>query len=250
MARQVNTILLLIFCISCSIYGFSSGQVPVPIDSVNYNRIQHKKVRKLISQQKEYGINTFDDIRTVCYSKPDSASYRTFEKAQIIRQDVDVVWNNLVNQSPSEEFDGRIVTFGLLYSKQYQNLIYTNEPVDGIEEGQVLFFNLRMLSGIKNLAVALEVTRLDPDAKTVEYCYVDHGDTKGTQKFLLSATPEGFTEIRQITKYRCNSRLRDRRLYSFFHERIVKEFFCNLKLKSEQSNATVSPEIKATLTTQ
>jgi hypothetical protein len=250
MARQVNSLVLLIFCTICSFYGYSSGEVPVPIDSVEYLRIQHKKVRELISKQKEYGIRTFDDIHTVCYSKPDSANYRTFEKSQIIRQQIDVVWYNLVNQSPSDEFDGRIVTFGLLYSKHYQNLIYSNEPVSGLEEGQVLFFNLRMLSGIKNLAVALEVTRLDPFAKVVEYCYVDHGDTKGTQKFLLSATPEGFTEIKQITKYSCNSRLRDRRLYSFFHERIVKEFFCNIKLKSEQFTPAGIPEIKATLTTQ
>jgi hypothetical protein len=235
MTRQLHIVILLILSTLSFIDGFSSGKVPVPIDSVDYTRIQHKKVRKLISLQKEYGITTFGEINPVCYNKIDSADYRTYKKSQIIRQDIELVWQNLVQQSPSDEFDGRIVTFGLLYSKQYNRLIYKNEPISGIEEGQVLFFNLRMLSGIKNLAVALEVTRLDHQEKTVEYCYMEHGDTKGTQKFILSSTPEGFTEIKQITKYRCNSRLRDRRLYSFFHERIVKEFFRSLKLKSEHS---------------
>jgi hypothetical protein len=230
----VQIFLLLAFAFAC-FSGFASGNTPVPIDSVDYNRISHKKVRKLISAQKHFGIRTFDEITPVCYNTPDSNYYRTFITSQIIRQDVNVVWNNLIHQSPSAEFDGRIVSFGLLYSKQYHNFLYKNESNTGIEEGQILFFNLRVLSGIKNLAVAMEVTRLDHAEKIVEYCYVDHGDTKGTQKFTLKATPDGFTEITQLTRYKCKSKLRDRRLYSFFHGRIVKEFFAAIKTKSESN---------------
>jgi hypothetical protein len=234
MARNtLKLILFLIFVFNC-FSGFSAINVPVPIDSVDYTRIQHKKVRKLISRQKHYGVRTFDEIIPVCYNTIDSGNYRTYTKSQLIRQDINVVWNNLIHQSPSTEFDGRIVTFGLLYSKRHNNFLYTNESYEGIEEGQILFFNLRVLSGIKNLAVALEVTRMDIDHKEIEYCYVDHGDTKGTQKFTLTSTSEGFTEITQLTRYKCKSRLRDRRLYSFFHERIVKEFFNTIKIKSEK----------------
>jgi hypothetical protein len=235
MLRKLSRFILLAILVTTCLSGFSVGSVPVPIDSVDFSRIKHKKVRKLISMQKQFGVSTFDEIHPVCYNTLDSNNYRTFKKSQVIRQDISVVWNNLIHQSLNEEFDGRIVTFGLLYSKKYNNLLYKNEPTSGIEEGQVLFFNLRMLSGIKNLAVALEVTRMDNDNKTVEYCYVDHGDTRGTQKFSLRPTREGFTEICQITKYRCKSRLRDRRLYSFFHERIIKEMFNSIKNKSERN---------------
>lgn len=207
------------------------------IDSVDFNRIQHKKVRKLISQQKHFGVRTFDDIQPVCYSSLDSGTFKIFKKSQLIKQDINVVWNNLIHQSPSDEFDGRIVTFGFLYSKRMNRFLYKNETYDGIEEGQILFFNLRVLSGIKNLAVAMEVTRLDNDQKEIEYCYVDHGSTEGTQKFTLTSTPEGFTEITQITRYKCKSKLRDKRLYSFFHERIVNEFFAAIKTKSENDKS-------------
>lgn len=231
-------ILFLIFTFTC-FSGFAENFVPVPIDSVDYNRIEHKKVRRLISKQKHFGVSTFDEIHPVCYTSTDSGNYQTFTKSQLIRQDVNVVWNNLIHQSPSDEFDGRIVTFGLLYSKRYNNFLYKNEAYDGIEEGQILFFNLRVLSGIKNLAVAMEVTRMDNEQKEIEYCYVDHGDTRGTQKFTLKPTAEGFTEITQLTRYKCKSRLRDRRLYSFFHERIVMEFFKSIKSKSESGKLTV-----------
>lgn len=231
--------LTLVFIISC-LTVFASGNKPVSIDSVNYRRIEHKKIRKLITMQKKFGISTFDEIHPVCYTAPDSLNYRTFTKSQLIRQEMDVVWNKLTHQSPSDEFDGHIVTFGLLYSKKYQNLLYPDELSAGYEEGQVLFFNLRVLKGIKNLAVALEITRLDNDLKEIEYCYVDHGDTKGTQTFSLKPAPHGYTEITQVTKYKCKSRLRDRRLYSFFHERIVNEFFGALKNKCESGNEGVA----------
>jgi len=212
---------------------FSTGKVPVPIDSVDFERVPHKKVRKLLSHQKRFGVNTFNEINTVCYNSPDSGLYNTFAKTQLIKQDIGIVWANLTQLSPNDEFDGRIVTFGLLYSKKHNNILYRNEAKPGIEEGQILFFNLRVLSGIKNLAVALEVTHLDNDNKTIEYCYVDHGSTKGTQMINLTSTAEGYTQIEQITWYKCNSKLRNNRLYSFFHEKIVNELFENIKDKSE-----------------
>ena len=229
-------LVLLIFCYT----GFSEAIGPVSIDSVNFKRIEHKKIRKLISMQKDFGVKTFDEIHPACYNVPDSLDFRTFEKSQLIRQDEDVVWQHLVHQSPNDEFDGRIVTFGLLYSKKNHTLMYHNDSSTGIEEGQLLFFNLRLLRGIKNLAVALEVTRVDNENKEFEYCYVDHGDTKGTQKFSLRPTPDGFTELTQVTKYHCKSRLRDRRLYSFFHEQIVKEFFTAIKKKCESGKESIA----------
>jgi hypothetical protein len=239
MARHHSHLLFILIFAFAWFPGYSNGNLPISIDSVDFNRIQHKKIRKLITRQKQFGVSTFDDMLPVCYNLPDSNYYQTFKKSELIRQDINVVWNNLIHQSPSDEFDGRIVTFGLLYSRKLNNFLYKNESYAGIEEGQILFFNLHVL-GIKNLAVAMEVTRLDIDHKEIEYCYVDNGSTKGTQKFMLKSTPEGFTEITQITKYKCKSRLRDRRLYSFFHERIVEEFFAAIKNKSENGKGSMA----------
>jgi len=239
MARQHFHLLLILIFVSFWFPGLSAGIMPASIDSVDFNRIQHKKVRKLISRQKHFGVRTFDDMLPVCYNILDSNDYQTFKETELIRQDINVVWDNLIHQSPSDEFDGRIVTFGLLYSKKRNNFLYQNESYAGIEEGQILFFNLHVL-GIKNLAVAMEVTRLDEARKEIEYCYVDHGSTRGTQKFLLKSTPEGFTEITQLTRYKCKSRLRDQKLYSFFHKRIIEEFFAAIKNKSETGKGNMA----------
>ena len=100
-----------------------------------------------------------------------------------------------------------------------------------------------MLSGIKNIAVAMEVTRMDNAQKVLEYCYIDHGNTRGTQQFILKPLPDGKTEITQITRYKCKSRLRDRRLYSFFHERIVREFLRSIKNRSESRAIAMANEV-------
>lgn len=227
------TVLALLAMQLISFSGLAGEHPPVSLDSVNFKQIRHKKIRDLIRHQKLCGIRTFNDIQPVCYNTSDSDYFRTFTKSQLIRKDIHTVWEGLVHQSPLKEFNGRIVSLDLLYSKSSNNLQYTNQNIEGIEVGQILFFNLRMLGGIKNIGVAMEVTRMDNDLKELEYCYVDHGNTRGTQSFTLRPTSSGFTEITQVTRYRCKSKLRNRRLYSFFHERIVKEFFASIKSRSE-----------------
>lgn len=227
------SIFLFSFIIYFAFPGFVSGQLPVSIDSVDFHRITQRSVRHLIKQQKHFGVKTFNELQTVCYKEQESDTYNSYKKSQLFRQNIDVVWNNLVHQSPSAAFDGRIVTFGLLYSKKLNNFLYRDQSYEGVETGQTLFLNLRLLSGIKNIAVAMEVTRVDNDQKVIEYCYIDHGSTQGTQKFSLKSTPEGFTEISHESRYKSKALLRSHGLYTYFHGRIVKEFFSNIKTKSE-----------------
>ncbi len=227
------SILLFFFIIYFAFPGFVSGQLSVSIDSVDFHRIQQKSVRHLIRHQKHFGVRTFNDLCTVCYNNQESDTYNSFRKSVLIRQNIDVVWNNLVHQSPSAAFDGLIVTFGLLYSKSQNNFLYKDQTYAGIETGQTLFLNLRLLRGIRNIAVAMEVTRLDNDEKVIEYCYIDHGSTQGTQKFSLKSTPEGFTEISHESTYKSKALLRSQGLYSFFHGQVVNEFFNTIKTKSE-----------------
>jgi len=224
--------ILLILVISF-LPGFATGNTPVPIDSVDYKRIEHKKVRMLIRKQKHFGIKTFSDMNPVCFNTTDSDRYHTFSKSLLIRQDIDAVWDNLIQLAPQDEFNGSIAKFALLYSKNQNNILYSTDVKKGIEEGQILFFNLCVLGGIRNLAVALEVTCLDKNRKTVEYCYIDHGNTKGTQQIILTSTPEGYTIITQHTLYRCNFRMRNNRIYAFFHERIVNDLFHNIQKKCD-----------------
>ncbi len=227
------SVFLFSFILYLAFPGFTCGQVPVSIDSVDFHRIEQKSVRHLIKHQKHFGVQTFNELHTVCFNNQESDSYDSFWKSQLIRQNIDVVWNNLVHQSPSAPFNGRIVTFGLLYSKKQNDFLYKDQSYEGVETGQTLFLNLRLLRGIKNIAVAMEVTRLDSNQKVIEYCYIDHGSTQGTQKFSLKSTPEGFTEISHESRYKSKALLRSHGLYTYFHGRVVKEFFSNIKTKSE-----------------
>jgi len=213
----------------------SAEYTPIPIDSVDYEKIQHKKVRRLVRDQHQLGIHFFNDLHPSCAVIADSNTYGIHIKSQLIRQDIEKVWNIVSKQSVKDEFNGRIVSFGFLYARGSNKLSYINDDCKGLEVGQIVFFNLRLLRGFMNLAVALEVTRVDSGNKTIEYCYLSNGKTEGTQQVSLKPTPEGYTVITQFTRYKCKSKLRDKRFYAFFHGRIVRELLGNLKRKSEIS---------------
>jgi len=72
-----------------------------------------------------------------------------------------------------------------LFSKLQNKIIYIDEKYDGLEEGQLIFYNLRMLGGLMNLAVALEITKVDEEQKMIRLCYLKNGKSEGT---VISST--------------------------------------------------------------
>ena len=97
-------------------------------------------------------------------------------------------------------------------------------------EGQVFFINLDLLGGLKKLVVAYEVTKVDDDNKTIQFCYINNGVSEGTQRIILSKTEDGETKGHHNKIYRSQSKIRDKFLYPGFHKMIVKELHKNLMI--------------------
>ena len=232
--RDYLPVIALAFFLFLRTFSLANDIVPVSIDSIDYHRIVYEKVRKLVSTYKKSGINAFGELQTVCFNEDNPADFRTYKRTRLIRQNIRVVWQNCTRQSMNEQKEGKIMNVGLLVSGNINSLYYSNEIPRDIEVGQKLFFNLRLLGGLKNVGVAMEVTDIDNDKKIVKYCYLDHGLTKGTQEITLKTTPEGFTEITHYTRYKCRSWLQNNVLYDIFHGHIVKEFLQQLKDQSEK----------------
>ena len=82
--------------------------------------------------------------------------------------------------------------------------------------------------GIYNLAVALEITKIDEQNKTIVFSYVNGGKSKGEQILHFITTADGYTEIIHETLFRSDSKFRDKVLYPFFHNKAINEFHRNM----------------------
>jgi hypothetical protein len=99
-----------------------------------------------------------------------------------------------------------------------------------LDTGQVFFVNLKLLRGIYNLAVGLEIITIDSQNKTIQFSYVKGGKSEGVQTIRFFETEEGSTKILHISEFRSNSHFRDKRLYPRFHKKFIYEFHENMLL--------------------
>ncbi len=218
--------LLLIFC---SIVWGKSSYAQLKLNAVDFNKVSQKKVQNLLKHQFDGGANYFMDLRPSCYNVKDSINYSQQNSSHIIKETILKVWAKLKSIRPKDEYNGKMVSFGFLYSKRMDKIFYNNDDIKGIEEGEVLYLNLKLLGGIKNIAVALEVTKVDEDNKIIQFCYLDNGMTEGTQQVRLIEDKDGNTIITQESHYRNKSKFREKRLYPIFHRQAVNELHVNIQ---------------------
>lgn len=217
-----------------SILGLSMNSfAQLPLSSVDFNRIPQKKVRNLVRQQHCEGIVFFSDIKSTCYSERDSISYSFQRSSHTIKEKIQNVWIRLKSLKPKDEYNGKIVSFGFLYSNKLNRIFYIDDDYKEIEEGEIIYLNLKLLGGVKNLAVAIEVTKVDDINKTIQFCYIENGMSEGTQQIKLTENDDGNTEISQETRYRNRSKFREKKLYPIFHHQAVSELHTNLKVLIE-----------------
>jgi len=227
-ASRMRLMVPLIFFM-CSILLSQISYAQIHINSVDFKRVPQKKVQDLLKQQAESGVNYFTELRPSCYEEQDSNKYSFQNSSHIIKEKILKVWAKLKSIRPREEYSGKMVSFGFLYSKSKDKIFYDNDDIKGIEEGEVLYLNLKLLGGVKNIAVALEVTKVDEVNKTIQFCYLDNGMTQGTQQVRLTENRDGNTIISQESRYRNRSKFREKRLYPIFLQKAVNELHLNIR---------------------
>ena len=206
--------------------GNAAAQVPGEL--LDLNRIPQKAVRDLVSREHVKTASDFQHIVTACYRKEDSLNYLTDVKTYEVKSGIRNVWEKYTNISPRKAWNGHLVKFGFLFSRPKNKFIYAENANEPIRVGNIIYVNLRLLKGLKNMGVAFEITRLDEITKTICFCYLRDGVSQGSQEIRFSEMPNGYTKISHVTHYRSRSAFRDRELYPIFHAMFVGEFHQNV----------------------
>jgi hypothetical protein len=199
---------------------------------IDLDKINPKKVRQFLMKFGLTHIEQFAKLKPVCFNEAMAKSYRKHFRTFIIEQDISTVWNAYATIHPNEAWNGNMLSFGVQYSRCTHSFQYINDPYAGMQMGQILILNLRLLWGMVNIAVAHEIAEINQKERIIKMCYMPGGASEGSQWISLKETKEGFTEIEHLTYYKSKSRFRDTILYPRLHTMAITEFHESVRKKT------------------
>ena len=179
--------------------------------------------------QQNNQIQSFSDIKPSIKTNSKIEGYRNHVKEYFLKDSLTKVWRHYLITNPGNSWNGRKVSFGMLFSKKDKKIVYSDESISKIDTGQVIYLNLKLLKGIANLATVFEFITIDKEKRIIEFSYIKGNVTEGKQRLQFAETPRGHTIILHTSFYKSNSIFRDRFLYPFFHDKISNEFHRNMK---------------------
>lgn len=200
---------------------------------IDFLRIKHKSVHKLFGKNKILSLQNLSDLQSFCYDPAHTKKYHKHLKSFRILAPLEKVWETYKTISPQDTWKGRMVSFGVMYSRKRNQLSFYDDAYQGIEAGQLIFLNLNLFGNVAHLAVGHEVVDIYDDLKQIKICYVQNGASVGTQLIQLKKIAESEIEVIHETWYTSGSWFRDKILYPVFHARAIGEFHTNVKRRAE-----------------
>jgi len=198
---------------------------------IDMSRISQRKIRSLINNQFEAeNITEFNDIQASWHKGQNLKGYRLVQSVYYLNEPTENVWKAYQSISPAISWNGSMVSFGVLFSKWNNTVLYKNDNYyPGLDTGQIFYVNLRIMKGLYNLAVGLEIINIDSLHRSVTFSYLKGGKSQGEQTIYFIPTKKGNTEIIHETAFRSGSFFRDRYLYPYFHRIAINEFHKNMR---------------------
>ncbi len=200
-------------------------------ENIKFDQILPKKVRSLLKKEQLETKADFKKMQASCYDELTQAGYWNHVSTLQLEEPVETVWETYQALSPKELGGGKIISFGLSYSRKHNKIIYPDDECGRIEEGQIIISGLRYLGGFVKLAVAQEITAIDETDRVITFCYMQNGKTLGSQHIRFQESSDGGTEIVHETFYRSKSKFRDKKLYPGLHEKTIIEMHKNVLRK-------------------
>lgn len=202
---------------------------------IDFLRIKQKSVHKLFGRNKIQTLKHLADLQSFCYDPAHSRKYHKHLKIFRISAPVEKVWETYKTISPQETWKGRMVSFGVMYSRRKKQVTFYDDAYQGIEPGQLIFLNLNLFWNVAHLAVGHEIVDVYDDLRHIKICYIQNGASVGTQLIQVKKISETDTEVLHETWYSSGSWFRDKILYPILHARAITEFHNQVKRKAETS---------------
>ena len=174
------------------------------------------------------GIVTFGEVQASLGPFASINNYHVIDREFLIKDNIDTVWNVYINSGLQRAWNTRKIHYGFSYSRNIDSVYYAQDNVSSVVPGLIVYLNLRVLLGIKSLAMAFEVSRVDEKNKVLEFSYLEGNETEGKQQLIFQSTSKGYTMITHLSYYKSRVKTRDK-LYPYIHAQIINRFHRNVK---------------------
>lgn len=186
-----------------------------------------EKIFAKVQEKKTEVAHKFRSFKTSLSESDDLAGFFKHEKTFLIPGSLKDVWSLYCRLGPKNMWSGPKNKFKMAYSKSEDAGYFKKEDsIPGPSEGMVYELKLKVLKIIK-VPVTFEITRLSDDTKVIEFTYGMENKSHGKQILQFEAT-EGGTNVTHTSYFKSGNKVRDKRLYPFFHEKCIDEFHENM----------------------
>lgn len=209
-------------------------------ENIQFDLISQPKVREFIKSQHSNDTENFSDIQPSCIPGQDLSEFRHVVSSYIFTDSLEKVWNTYIYTSPAESWEGHKVKFGVLVSKNTEEVLYPGDEFSRIDSGQIVYLNLKIMKGVYNLPLAFEITRIDPVRHIVEFSYITGNVSKGIQQLHFYLNSRGQTVVVHRSYFKSHSKVRDMLLYPYFHEKATDEFHHNMKRIMKKGDSPIA----------
>lgn len=181
-------------------------------------RIQDKKLK--VSEK-------LRDFKTSLSANDNLSGYFLHQKSYHLTADIKDVWEAYSILGPKNMWSGPKNKFKMAYSREKSVGFYKNESdIPGPSEGMIYELKLKILKLIK-IPVSFEITKFSDEEKIIEFTYGMENKSHGKQILVFNADNEG-TMITHTSYIKSGKKIRDKKLYPYFHEKCIDEFHENM----------------------
>ena len=202
----------------------------MPISDADTEKLGYKKIIKYLEKR---NLIYFSEIQPSISNSNDLNAFFLHNATYTVNAPVERVWNTCTTTSPANLWKGKTLGLSCVYSKNSDKIFYCDgQQFDILELNQIYFINLRIMR-LFNIAAALITTNIDYDEKLLEFTYIEGNKSTGKQTVRLVATNDNETEIIHNTLYKSDSKFRDKRLYSRFHQISITDLHKKIDMYSK-----------------
>lgn len=192
------------------------------------NCASEKRITLRNETKKEKASNKLQDFEISVTNDDALLEYYKHEKIYIQPGNIKDVWEVYCHTDPKILWHGPKSKFKMAYSLATGTGFYKREPIiPCLSKGMIYNLRLKIFAFYK-IPVTFEITELSYDQKIIEFTYGLNNRSHGKQILHFERTNDG-TKIIHTSYYLSGNKIRDKRLYPFFHEKYLDEFHENAK---------------------